>query len=75
MKYFKAEIIYELISNNGSTEQGKQILYCCSPTVLPTNEDLLELFNSLYAYNKKFVMAFWKQVREEDIPTDEIHLL
>ena len=75
MRYFKAEIIYELISNNDSVEQRSQVLYCCSPTSFPKNEDLIELFYSLNDNGKNYVNASWKQVREEEIHTDEIHLL
>ena len=75
MKYFKAEITYELNSGKGEAVQSVQILYCCSPTDFPKSEELRELFYTLDGHGKIYQSAIWKQVREEDIPTDEIHLL
>ena len=75
MRYFKAEIVYEMASNNNSSVQLNQVLYCCSANGAPESEDLIELFYSLNAKSKKYLHATWKQVREEEIPTEEIHLL
>ena len=47
MKYFKAEITYELDSGKEEVKQAVQILYCCSPTDFPKSEELRELFYTL----------------------------
>ncbi len=75
MKYFKSEITYELDSGMEEAVQSSQTLYCCTSSDFPKSEELLELFYSLDGHGKKYQSATWKQVRGEDIPTDEIHLL
>ena len=65
---------YELTPDNDGTGSHSQVLYCCSP-VDPTHEGMRDLFYSLDGTDKRYQAATWKQVREEDIPTDEIHLL
>ncbi len=75
MKYFKAEITYELASGKDEAVQSAQILYCCTPSDFPKSEEFRELFYSLDGHGKKYKSATWKQVREEDIPSDAIHLL
>ena len=75
MRYFKATITYELNSGNQGAPQLEQILYCCSLTDFPKSEQLRELFYSLDGRDKKYINATWKQVREDDILTDEVHLI
>ena len=75
MRYFRAEITYEIISTGNVAEQFSEILYCSSPDGFPKNEELRDLFDSLYGEEKKFLSAIWIQVRDEEIPTNEIHLL
>jgi hypothetical protein len=41
----------------------------------PKSEQLRELFYSLDGRDKKYINATWKQVREDDILTDEVHLI
>ena len=75
MRYFKVEITYELEPMEVGAKEMNQVLYCCSPNDFPKDEELRELFYSLDGHNKKYLKAFWKQVREEEIHTDEIHLI
>ena len=75
MRYFKAVIHYDLNAANDGSGQFEQVLYCCSVNEFPQNDGLRELFYSLYSDGKTYQSATWKQVREEDITTDEIHLL
>jgi hypothetical protein len=75
MRYFKAIITYQLDSSDQTAAQLDQVLYCCSAADLPSAEQLRELFYSLDGVGKNFKTATCKQVREEDIPTEEIHLI
>ena len=75
MRYFKAEITYESDSNKETARQSTMVLYCCSATSFPKNDELQELFYSLDGAGTKYLSASWRQVREEEIPTDEIHLI
>ena len=76
MRYFKVKIIYEIPSPEDNAPQFEQVLYCCVQNYFPSTGQLRELFYSLYEKeNKKYLSATWHAVREEEIPTHEIHLL
>jgi hypothetical protein len=75
MRYFKVKIIYEIPSPEDNAPQFEQVLYCCDPYHFPTTAQLRDLFYSLDGVDKKYLSATWHAVREEEIPTNEIHLL
>ena len=75
MRYFKVTITYEVIKGNDDNPQSEQVLYCCAPETFPRTEQLRELFYSLDGVGKKYLSAEWRAVREEEIPTNEIHLI
>ena len=75
MKYFKVVVTYILANGEVDQPQKEQIIYCNSVNDFPNDEQLKDLFYSLDETGKKYLSAQWKQVRGEEIPTDEIHLL
>jgi len=75
MRYFKATITYEIISGDGAAPPVSHVLYCCAPREFPKQEELKELFYSLHENDKKFIAAEWREVREEDLPSEGAHLL
>ena len=75
MRYFKVIIVYNETKGDDDTVQSEQVLYCCSPETFPKTDQLRELFYSLQVPGKKYMSASWHAVREEEIPTNEIHLI
>jgi hypothetical protein len=75
MRYYKAMVTYEVTKDEYDGQRFEQILFCCSPQALPTSEQIRELFYSLEDLGKKYIGAHWHAVREDEIPTGEIHLL
>jgi hypothetical protein len=71
VRYFKATISYEITQpEDGAQQQGEQALYCCTPHI-PKLEQLHKLFCSLPGNDdKKYLGAFWRSVKKEDIPDD-----
>jgi hypothetical protein len=70
MRYFLATVAYETVSPQNTSTQKELNLYCCDD-IFPAVSELKKVFIQHHP-DKKFVHAWWREIRLSEIPVTEL---